>query len=554
MGSGSSGESKCQECHKVLFKPVKCRRCGGIFCSAHASPRSHACVSKPTAGRVALPRRKLLAVAILCSLAICLVALLPSFLGGRTGPTPSGHWTGTIRFEDVTLEAGLGVTASGHGLGVEDLDGDLDYDLYIVNKDGNLFYRNNGDGTFTDVTALTGVGKGPGGGHGVAMGDYDNDGDRDVFCANWLGTSGGRNVLYRNEGNFTFKDVTLSADMQVGGASQSHSACMGDYNGDGWLDIIATNVGGMNYYFQNRRDGRFLYTTDLGAGDAPHGLNSADYDLDGDLDVYLSNQEWQGKPASNVFYENTGNGFTRIANSAGLRGQTHCSFFGDFDGDGDYDFFGVDKDSAGAKAYYRNVGKRFKEVSSQVGAFGPENLVHGMDCADFDFDGDLDVLLTAAGKTVLLANRGDGTFEDITAKVGLDIDFGDPKAVCFFDYDGDGDLDIYVVVAGGQNRLFRSTGNANNWIRVNLQGTESNRDGIGARLELVAGDLRQFREVPAGRGHIHDPIEQAFGLGSRDKVDMLRITWPSGKIQEVGPLPANSRVRVVEGGGWSILE
>jgi len=490
-------------------------------------------------------------IACLAAISAIAVVLLPR--GGRNVPAPSGIWAGTISFEDVTSEAGLGVAASGHGLGVEDLDGDLDLDLYIVNKDGNRFYRNNGDGTFTDVTELTGVGEGPGGGHGVAIGDYDNDGDRDVFCANWIGTSSGRNVLYRNEGNFTFKDVTQSADMAIPGASQSHSACMGDYNGDGWLDIVATNVGGTNYYFQNRRNGRFLYTTDLGTGDAPHGLNSVDYDLDGDLDLYLSNQEWEGKPASNVFYENTGTGFTKVTNRVGLRGQTHSSFFGDFDGDGDYDFFGVDKDSAGTEAYYRNLGKRYKDVSSEVGAFGPEQLVHGMDCADFDFDGDLDVLLTAAGKTLLLANRGDGTFEDIAARVGLDINFGDPKAVCLFDYDNDGDLDVYVVVAGGENRLFRSTGNANNWIRVSLQGTESNRDGIGARLELVSGDLAQFREVPAGRGHIHDPIEQVFGLGSRDKVDKLKIIWPSGEAQEVGPLPINARVLVVQGGSWSTL-
>ena len=473
--------------------------------------------------------------------------------GKGSSPKSGTAWEGSIKFSDVTTRAGVGVVASGHGLGIDDLDGDLDLDLYVVNKNGNFFFVNNGDGTFKDVTELTGVGEGPGGGHGVAIGDYDNDGDRDIFSANWGGGSK-PNLLYRNDGNFTFTDVTKEAEMETGDPGDSHSACMGDYNGDGWLDIIATNVGDVNFYFQNRRNGRFLYSTNLGTGDAPHGLVSVDYDLDGDLDVYLVNQEWSGKPAGNVFYENTGRNFVRKAGNVGLNGETHCSFFGDFDGDGDYDFFGVDKNSQGSKAYYRNVGKRFKEVSSQVGVWGPKENTHGMDCADFDLDGDLDVLLTGGPETFLFANRGDGTFDDITAKVGLDINFGNPKSVCFFDYDNDGDLDIYVVITGGgSNMLLVSSGNSNNWMKINLCGIESNRDGIGARLEITSGDLKQYREVPSGRGHIHDPIEQVVGLGSRDKVDSITVAWPSGITQKVVDIPANIRILITENEGWEEL-
>jgi hypothetical protein len=490
-----------------------------------------------------------LAVVIIAALSVIAVSWL---FGDFEGPEPGPPWAGSVIFVDVTEGSGLAIATSGHGLGVDDLDGDLDMDLYVVNKNGNIFLRNNGDGTFADVTNITGVGKGPGGGHGIAIGDYDNDGDRDVFSANWVGGSGSPNLLYRNAGDFVFEDVTRDAGLDVGDPGHSHSTCMGDYNGDGWLDIIATNVGARNFYFQNRRDGSFLYSSDLGQGQAPHGLVTTDYDRDGDLDIYLSDQAWEGEPAGNVFYENReGRSFVRKVSQAGLRGETHSSFFGDFDGDGDYDFFGVDRGSKGEKAYYRNTGNGFREVSSQVGAIGPVELVHGMDCADFDLDGDLDVVLTAKGETIFLANRGGGFFEDVTDRVGLNIDFGDPKAICLFDYDEDGDQDIYVVCAGGYNRLYESRGNVNNWIKVNLRGMRSNRDGIGAHLEITSDDLTQYREIPSGRGHIHDPIEQVVGLGPRDGVDVIRIRWPSGIEQEVTDLPANTRVLITEGEGWT---
>jgi hypothetical protein len=538
---------QCQVCHKELFRPRICRKCGETFCNTHASPKAHRCSSLKPVGNGRRDRR-LLAIPVAIAIALAVLSFLYLSRGGSIPPGPP--WEGNIGFVDVTDMAGVGLSASGHGLAVEDLDGDLDLDLYVVNKDGNRFFMNNGNGSFTEVTDSTGVGRGPRGGHGVAVGDYDNDGDRDIFCANWEGGSGSPNVLYRNDGGFSFTDVTRDAGIQTDDPGNSHSTCMGDFNNNGWLDIVATNVGGTNFYFQNRRDGSFLYSSVLGTGDGPHGLVSVDYDLDGDLDLYLSNQEWQGNPAGAVFYENTGQSFRRVTTRVGLKGETHSSFFGDFDGDGDYDFFGVDRGSAGKRAYYENLGKRFKHASSEAGAFGPEDLVHGMDSADFDLDGDLDVLLTGGQETILLANRGGGRFEDITERVGLDLDFGNPKSVCFFDYDGDGDLDIYVVVAGGSNRLLESRGNTNNWVRLNLRGVESNRDGIGARLEVVSGDLKQFREVPAGRGHIHDPLEQVFGLGTRGAVDSVKVIWPSGTEQVLDDLPVNTRILITEGEGW----
>jgi len=543
---------RCGVCGKELFRAKICRKCNGTFCDSHSSPRKHDC---PAIKRSTSSGRSYRQVAIPVAVggaAIVLMALWS--LTGNPSIEPGPPWEGTISFTDVSNGSGLMVSESGHGLGVDDLDGDLDMDLYVVNKNGNHFFMNNGDGTFTDMTVATGVGEGPGGGHGVAIGDYDNDGDRDIFSANWAGGLGSPNLLYRNEGNFNFTDVTVDSGLEVGDPGQSHSACMGDYNNDGWLDIIATNVGAKNFYFQNRRNGMFLYSSDLGTGQAPHGLVTSDYDLDGDLDVYLSDQAWEGEPAGNVFYENKdGRSFLRRDSQAGLRGETHSSFFGDFDGDGDYDFFGIDRGSNGEKAYYRNTGNGFRDVSSQVGAFGPHELVHGMDCADFDLDGDLDVLLTAVGDTILLANRGGGHFEDITVSVGLDIDFGDPKSVCFFDFDEDGDQDVYVVCASGYNRLFESRGNTNNWLKINLRGIDSNRDGIGAHLEIRSGDLVQFREVPSGRGHIHDPIEQVIGLGECTGVDSIRILWPSGLEQELIDLPANSRILITEGEGWTSL-
>lgn len=541
----------CGVCGRSLHKPRICRKCGGSFCNAHSSPAAHACPSACPVLKKGMKRKALLslaAVTILAGVVIVLIALREERI-----PEPGPAWQGSVRYVDVTAGSGLGYSASGHGVAIDDLDGDLDLDVYLVNKGGNCFFRNNGDGTFSDLTNETGVGEGPGGGHGVAIGDYDNDGDRDIYSANWQDGAGSPNLLYRNEGGFKFTDITKTSGLDVGDPGRSHSACMGDFNGDGWLDIVATNVEGRNFYFQNRRDGSFLFSSDLGSGDAPHGLVASDYDKDGDLDLYLSNQAWGGNPASNVFYENRGNSFARRTTSVGLMGETHCSFFGDFDGDGDYDFFGVDRASEGAKAYYMNVGSRFRDVSQSVGAAGPKELVHGMDCADFDLDGDLDVLLTGGPETILLANRGGGHFEDVTSRVGLEINFGNPKAVCFFDYDDDGDLDLYVVVAGGTNFLFRCDGADSNWLKVNLEGGTSNRDGIGAHLEIICGDLVQHREVPAGRGHIHDPIEQHIGLGGAESVDAIRVRWPSGDVQEILDLPVNERILITEGEGWTSM-
>lgn len=499
----------------------------------------------PTGGR----HRGIIAACL--GVSVVVVCILLVLRGGDTIPEPGPKWEGSVTYVDVTAGSGLEYAASGHGVGVDDLDGDADLDIYLVNKGGNRFFRNDGNGTFSDITDEVGVGEGPGGGHGVAIGDYDNDGDRDIYSANWQDGVGSPNLLYRNEGGFRFSDVSKVSGVDVGDPGRSHSACMGDFNGDGWLDIIATNVEGTNFYFQNRRDGTFLYSSDLGSGDAPHGLVATDYDKDGDLDVYLSNQAWNGRPAGNVFYENRGNRFIRRTNGVGLKGETHSSFFGDFDGDGDYDFFGVDRASSGAKAYYMNVGKSFKDVSSSVGASGPVDLVHGMDCGDFDLDGDLDVLLTGGRETILLANRGGGHFEDVTERVGLDIDFGNPKAVCFFDYDDDGDLDLYVVVAGGTNRLFRCEDTENSWLKIVLEGTATNRDGIGAHLEIRCGEFVQYREISAGRGHIHNPIEQVIGLGGSDRCDSIKVIWPSGEIQEISDIPINRRIRITEGQGWS---
>ena len=611
----------------------------------------------------------MIGISIFCK---TLSAQIPS--GGR-----ENYLHKTVIFRDVTAVSGIGFVHSrgtrsleetphglypedvGSGASFTDYDNDGDLDLYIVNNPGafnaeitrvspgNVLYRNNGDGTFTDVTIEAGVGD-PGFGMGCVSGDYDNDGDLDFYITNY-----GPNILYRNNGDGTFADVTREAG--VGDSRWSTGATFGDYDNDGDLDLYVPNyldynLGKLeaakqkslqygqyvpsalnpvvfdpqdNILYRNNGDGTFSdVTSELGV--AAHGGRSfqaifSDLDLDSDLDLYVANDL-----SPNTLYRNNGNGmFTDVSGqswAADVRGSMGLAA-GDYDNDGDLDLFmshWMDQENA----IYRNLWREESEIDqtfpSQLIPFpdagrssknampknweeeeksrpgmaplsgvsdgqsarlirfvdeaysaslGEESLDYvgwGTDLFDYDLDGFLDIFvvnghtfpyLNQREKLIpqadqLFRNSGDGNFTDMTESAGISIlppQVG--RGAAFGDYDNDGDVDIFVVNNHGPGVLLRNVGgNRNNWLHVKLVGTTGTRDAIGAKIWLKTGELTQFREINAGSSFLScNSLTAEFGLGSRNEIDSLVVIWPNGTASKFRNIKINQRLKIVEGQG-----
>ncbi len=543
----SEGLETCAECGKSLFKPSYCKLCGRPFCSKHVAPQSHSCPQMVRRARKGSSRRPLALVGL--GLLVIIAAALGIHLSRSAG---KAGWNGTTVFTDVTLQAGVGDTGSGHGLALADVDGDGDIDIYVVNKNGpNVLYRNDGNGSFTDITEISGAGDfGPG--HGAVFLDYDNDGDLDLYVANWGGKNA-PNRLYRNEGNGTFTDVSDQSGISKMRAGASHGCIALDFDADGFCDIFASSAEEPPILLHNNGDGTFEdYSEKAGlrSSPRPHFLSAVDFDEDGDCDIMVSNSDPSDGDADapNQFYVNTGRGtFVELAERTGLlKGDLHGACFGDFNGDGHIDLLAPDAARGSRMNFLLNDGRgRFHDSTRRSKTWHTQARTHGMACGDFDNDGDLDAFLTSRDGNLLFANDGTGVFVEVSEKTGLAQPHGDTKAAAFFDYDNDGDLDLYVVVHNGMNRLFRNDGTTGNWLAVKLLGTRSNRDGIGARIEVRTGSGLQVREVIGGKGHMQDPLVQFFGLGQASAAESVTIRWPSGRVQTLRSVEAN-QVLVVE--------
>lgn len=423
-------------------------------------------------------------------------------------------------FVERTLSAGI--TFSGKTMATlwGDFDNDGLPDLYLINYGPNVLYRNNGDGTFTDVTAKAGVGD-PSFGMSGAFVDYDHDGDLDLFVANFVDSSrlsgepirlagrndweslpGAGNVLYRNNGNGTFTDVSEASRLQ-GGTLKTLGVMCSDFNNSRDVDFYLVNLGAPNQLFSNTRDGRFV---DLAAGakataeGSGTGVAVGDFNKDGFMDLVLP--AGAGSP-------------TRL-----LVHQRHGT--------------------------YRSVTL-------------PGNIpAHNAHFFDFDNDGDLDLLLVAGlffgtmpegtRNFYLLENRN-GTFQDASERTGLDRFTSLPvRGMSIGDFDNDGDLDIVVNVNGASPLLLRNEGgNRNNWIVVHSTGTNSNKPGIGTKVEIKAGRLWQKVEVYGAHGFLsQSPPLAHFGLGKRERVDIVRLLWPGGVLQSEIDQPINQAVKIHE--------
>jgi uncharacterized repeat protein (TIGR01451 family) len=465
----------------------------------------------------------------------------PAHRGDALAPARTLPLTVTATFTDV---AGLmNAAAPGYGTGTAwgDYDDDGDLDLYVVNLgappgigEPNVLLRNDGS-TFTDVTAGAGVGdSGPG--VAAVWADMDNDGYLDLFVSNRPGS----NALYHNEGDGHFTNVAAQAGV-TDPAGYGEGATWVDFDRDGLVDLYVANYssqGSIPNRLYHSLDGLHFsdVAAELGVADMGNGegIAWADFDNDGDLDLYIANANY----GANTLYQQQADGtFLNVAASMHVLGGPGRSFgaaWGDCDNDGWLDLYVAQQ---GTNKLYRNLGgSDFADVTAQAGV-GGDRLSLGCAWGDFDNDGDVDLHVSNADVSgydpadVLYCNEGGSpvTFTDVTAAAGVTNTL-DARGDAWGDFDSDGDLDLYVVDQGnGQpNRLFRNDGNANHWLEVALVGRVSNRSAIGARV-TVTSDRTQLREISGGSGFAsQDSLPAEFGLGGWGNAVTATVRWPSG--------------------------
>jgi len=435
---------------------------------------------------------------------------------------------GDATFTDVTESAGVGDTGFGMAAVSADYDNDGDRDLFVTNYDRDTLYRNNGDGTFTDVTDKAGVGSELWS-VGTSFFDYDLDGWLDLFVGGYLvfdaeyrnyfaaeafpgplSYHGQKDILYRNNGDGTFTDVTRAAGLDsTEGRAMGVSAC--DVDDDGDEDLYVANDGMENYLYRNCGDGSF----------------------------------------ENIALR-TGTAFGENGEATSAMGPE----FGDFDGDGLIDLLVPDM---GYGCLYRNTGTgHFEEKSAATGiaeVLGQYTSWSG-NFLDYDNDGVLDIFIVNGDAHHLEPEedtlfRGDGgkRFVDVSASSGPAFKL---KAVgrgsAAGDFDNDGDLDLLVLNLNGRARLYRNDGgNRGNWIMVRTVGTTSNRDGIGARVRVTAGGVTQVRDIRSSSGYLSQSDPRAhFGLGDSEKVDRVEVRWPSGRVSILENEKVNHVLTVTE--------
>jgi hypothetical protein len=448
-------------------------------------------------------------------------------------------------FTDATREAGVGDTGNGKGVAFADIDNDGDWDLYVSNKGGaNRLYRNDGKGSFTDVTDQVGDNLGD---VGYCMGsvffDYDNDGWVDLYLP-----KGGRyeieaNRLLRNVGG-RFVDVTERAG--VGSKEFTYAATAADYDNDGHLDLYLANygVGAGNILYRNNGDGTFTDVTEhAGVGDRSWSWMAvwADVNSDNLPDLYVVNGRY---PAGerNTLYVNNGDGtFHDATREAGL-GDPHWGLgaaFADLDQDGDLDLFV--SNYVGPNGLYINDGTgRFDETAATAGLVGG-GWGKGPSFGDMDHDGDLD-LYEGDCKVAnqLYRNNGDATFTNVAGEnPAVQCSTVRTKGTAFSDVDGDGDLDLYVVNWGVENRFLINRTDNRDWLKVRLIGTLSNRMAVGSRVWVRDGErLAGTADLQTASGFCAQPPQELhFGLDAAKKYS-VEVRFPSGTrktVEDVEP-------------------
>ena len=448
-----------------------------------------------------------------------------------------------------------------------DADGDGDEDLFISNGpqagQNNFLYLNNGSGGFSplanDPVVLDGKPS-----DGATWADYDNDGDNDCFVVNWYNVN---NLLYQNNGNGTFSQVATGSPANDNGYSET--AAWGDYDNDGKLDLYVTNSAGNKRNFLYHNDGNGAFTkvnTGAPVTDAfvSRSVNWTDVDNDGDVDLFVSNEEDQHE---NLYKNNGGGNFIKITSDPVVSdgGKTMSSSWGDYDNDGDLDVFLAN--DQGNDALFQNDGSGHftKMTAPPVTSSGGNSF--GSQWADVDNDGDLDLFVTNSfgggpWKNFLFINQGNGNFVRNLLEAPA-ADEGWSYGCAFGDIDRDGDLDLAVANcynATQDDYLYENHASetANNWLVVRCIGTESNRSAIGAKVRVTAvingQPVTQMREISAQSGYCgQNQLAAHFGLGDATEFTIL-VQWPSGKEQAFGNLFPDQYVTITEDQGVTGVE
>ncbi|MFN8241290.1 MAG: CRTAC1 family protein [Bacteroidales bacterium] len=444
---------------------------------------------------------------------------------------------------------------------------------------GNHLYRNMGDGTYVDVTKKSGTG-GPWYSMGATVGDFNNDGYPDLYISNY-----GANVLLKNNGNGTFSDVSKKAGV-TGKNECSVGAVWFDYDKDGFLDLYVGNYltfdPDYKYYYapdgfpppmayepesdilyHNNGDGTFKdVTEEMGIIDTDGramGVGAADYDNDGWVDVFVANDHtmnylWHNEGGKKFVDKGvlSGTAFSQ----AGEATVSMAVDFADYNGDSLLDLFVSDDTYC---SLYENLGNGVfadKANPSGISMAAAQFVGWSSTFLDYDNDGDADLYKTNGAlkhlygqEDQLFENDGTGKFTDVSLNLGSYFNremVG--RGACVGDYDNDGDLDIFIVNLNDKCIFLRNNkGNQNNWIEIDLTGSQSNRDAIGAKITITAGGKSQTTQKRSTAGYLsqNDPRIH-FGLGKNEVVDKIEVVWPSGKVQLVENTRANQILKIVE--------
>jgi len=527
--------------------------------------------------------------------------------------------TKSIQFSDITAASGIkfvhfkgneGISINreefGPGVCVSDFDGDGWQDIYFVNGRDlynrgivvkNALYRNNGNGTFTDVTDKAGV---PGSGYGLGCvwGDYDNDGFPDLYVTQY-----GRNVLYHNNRDGTFTDVTDKAGVSGSefGTLFHAGATFVDYDRDGKLDLYVggyvalgpdsrryCNLGGVksscppsayqgssDVLYHNNGDGTFTNVTKAAKIYQPEGKNlsvgAADYDNDGWPDIFVANDGLYA-----YLYHNQHNGtFTEVGLPAGMavagQGQimaAMCISLGDYDNDGFLDLYISDFQKSSDHLWHNSGKGYFDDVSGPAGITVPTRAVLSFGGGFFDYDNDGWLDLFIANRHVypeveqvtpeihykqintLFHNERNGRFVETTKESGIGAQkpyVG--RGVAFADFDNDGFTDLVVANNGDPPLLLHNGGrNGNHFLNLKLVGVKSNRDAMGARIKLTVAGVSQIREIAGGGSYLsQSDLRANFGLGRAGRAETIEVQWPSGEHQLFRDVPADQFYVMEEG-------
>jgi enediyne biosynthesis protein E4 len=452
-------------------------------------------------------------------------------------------------FTDVTARAGVGAEGLfGMGVAAGDYDNDGFPDLFVLGYGRCILFHNNGDGTFTDVTGKAGVENSGRWGSSAAWFDYDNDGRLDLVIANYVDWAPDNNfwcgdhgpglrsychpdnyhgqppTLYHNNGDGTFTDVSLRSGVGVK-PGNGLGVVTFDYDDDGWQDIFIANDSMPNFLFRNNRDGTFREVGYMagaavsmdGTSEAGMGVDAADASGNGRMDLIVTHLDSQLAR----FYQNMGGG---VLDDATLRSKIsyatfHMSGFGtrfmDYDNDG-----------------WRDIFMSNGHILDNIERYRSE--------------------VRYAEAKLMFRNMGRGIFENVSDRLGADFQRTRvSRGAAIGDFDNDGDLDVLVNNNGEPAQLLRNDGgNANHWLEIFLIGTRSNRDGVGARVKITAGDLTLYEQRKGGMSYqsAQDP-RLHFGLGAHATVDALEITWPSGVVTKLAGIKSDQIIAVKEGEG-----